>query len=91
VVCSFFGIPQNVRIRQKCLKASQLISSPFQKILALVLGNNVLVFEKISIHNEKWYLQLCNLFFPVRCGLSIAIWCETVWSRGQNTTLHCSL
>jgi hypothetical protein len=23
--------------------------------------------KKLSIHNEKWYLQLCNLLFPVRC------------------------
>jgi len=46
--------------------------------------------QKISVHNEKWYLQLCNLLFPVRCWSEN---CSLVWNtlrQGQNKTPHCN-
>jgi len=68
-MCSVFGGPLNVKIRQKCLEASQLISSLFIKHTPPSLYSSYIEqyigIQKISIYNEKWYLQLCNLLFPV--------------------------
>jgi len=75
----------------KCLKTAQLISSPFIKSIPPYpcYIKQYIGIQRISIHNEKWFLWSCNLLFHVRCFLRIAIWCETPWSRGKNTTPHC--
>jgi hypothetical protein len=91
-IFSSFGGPQNVKIRQKCLKASQLISSPFHKIhnpypcyIKQYIG-----IPKMSIFNEKWYLRLYNLLFPFRCWSQN---CDFLWNTFKqglkyNPTLH---
>jgi hypothetical protein len=49
----FFGGPQNVKIRQKCLKTSHLSLCPFQKIHIPLpqLHNIILLFKKY------WYIM----------------------------------
>jgi len=55
-------------------KMSESISYPFHKVhTPLLLLNKTLVFKKMSGPNEKWYLQLHNLF--------LIVWC---WSRNCN-------
>jgi len=67
-VCSFFGGPQNIKIRQNVWKYLSLSLPPFIKSTPpFHFYIKYIDIQNISIHNEKWYLQLCNLLFLVRC------------------------
>jgi hypothetical protein len=64
---------------QKCLKTYHLISPPFMKSTPSYpcYIKQYIGIQKISIHNEKWHLKLCNMLFSVRCWSKN---CSLVWN-----------
>jgi hypothetical protein len=92
-VCSFFGGPQNVKVRQKVSKKLLGVSLlPFPKLCNPLPQKHVTIFwyEKITVRSKNGTYQPYDPLFPGRI-------CVTIWSAyyytlqhgtTHNTTLH---